>query len=118
MKRNILSVVAILIIVCISIVISIWPWKWVIFHGWTAAKHADRLLNGSKPTTESRFINYTIYTASGCVIFATHEDDRIMVYCPDGDPTDTKKIGYLEHVFGPWYKGLSLESGVSKDTHP
>jgi len=103
MKKGIWAL-ALLAAACMALVLTSWPSRWVLFHGWKAANHASRLLAGN-PASDNSFIDYTIYTASGCVVFATNEDDRTMVYCPNGNPTDAAQIGSLAHVVGPWYRG-------------
>lgn len=85
------------------LILGSWPRRWVLLHGWIAANYAERLLVGS-PASEEIFIDYTIYTANGCVVFAKHEEERTMVYCPHGAPTDAAQIGSLAHVIGPWYR--------------
>ena len=92
------------LLVCIAIVIANWPWRWILIHGWGASKHADQLLSG-QPSSDSSFIDYTIYTADGCVVFAQHEaDDRTMVYCPKGLPGLSEQVGPLKHVVSSWYR--------------
>lgn len=102
MKKRILGV-ALLAISCMAVVLISWSARWVLLHGWTAAIYAEQIL-ANNPVHEDRFIDYTIYTTKGCVAFATHEEDRTMVYCPHGAPTDTAQVGPLAHVVGRWYR--------------
>lgn len=104
MKKYTLGI-AMLFAACLVIVMISWSWRWILFNGWTATNYAVHLLAGDRPKTENSFIDYTIYTASGCVVFFTHdEEDRTMVYCPNGSPKVVDQIGTLKHVIGPWYQ--------------
>ena len=106
MKKNIIRITSV-IIIALLFTLSSWSWRWVIFHGWSAVSLADHLLAGGNPTIEDRFIDYTIYTASGCVVFSTNNEDKVMIYCPHGVPDDAGKIGSLEHIIGPWYRQIT-----------
>lgn len=106
MKSNFLRITLVLT-VSLLILLSSWPFRWILFNGWTAASFADYLLNGSTPKNEDSLIDYTIYTESGCVVFSSHVEDRVMVYCPHGLPNVTEKLGNLEHVLGAWYRQIT-----------
>jgi hypothetical protein len=103
MKSRFLRTILILAVPLLVLIIS-WPLRWIILNGWTAANYADHLLSGDSSKIEDSFIDYTIYTESGCVVFSTHIEDRVMVYCPHGMPRKTWKLGNLEHVLGAWYR--------------
>jgi len=91
----------------IIFIIANWSWRWVVVHGWEAANFAGELLEGGDPSTSESFIDYTIYTSQGCVVFATHDSDRTMVYCPNGVQANTDQTRQVEHVIGSWYQSLS-----------
>lgn len=91
------------IVVSFFLIFTSWPWRWVVFHGWSASRQAKSMLSGSSETRDE-FIDYVIYTAGDCVVFSEHNTEgRVMVYCPKDIPSDTTKIGSLTHLIGDWY---------------
>jgi len=104
-QRNKLITILLSVVLGLSILIMAnWSWRWIVIYGWEAANFAGELLEGGNPSTNESFIDYTIYTAHGCVVFATHDSDRTMVYCPNGVQANIYQIGHVEHVIGPWYQ--------------
>ncbi|WP_157204030.1 hypothetical protein [Methylomonas methanica] len=106
MKSNLLRV-TIVLTVSLLVLLSSWPFRWILFNGRSAASFADHLLSGNSPKNEDSFIDYTIYTEGGCVVFSTHVEDRVMIYCPHGLPNSTENLGNLEHVLGAWYRQIT-----------
>ncbi|WP_148217442.1 hypothetical protein [Allochromatium vinosum] len=104
MKKTAVIVLISVIFAMTTLAIVRWPWRWLVTHGWQASTLADDFLNNLSPTINDEFIDYTIYTAHGCIVFATHKDNRAMVYCPNSAPANAPQIGDMLHIIGPWYE--------------
>lgn len=103
MKKSLMIAVA-AIAVSMLLLFTNWSWRWVVIHGWSASKQAELILSNRVEKIDDEFLDYLIYTAGNCVVFAEHETEgRAMVYCPKGIPTETNKIGALTHLVGDWY---------------
>lgn len=81
--------------------------RWIFFNGNDAEIYATQLLNNSTTKTPDKFIDYSVSTNDGYVIFSKHGDhSTIYGYFPVKTPTDIDgaalKVNW-EQLDGKWF---------------
>lgn len=79
--------------------------RWLFFHGKAAEEYACALIEQNMSYKQpSRFIDYTVSSQGGYVVFSEHSDSNILYgYFPDNVTSiDGEKIQW-KHLSGSWY---------------